>query len=126
MEIIINNFSRSRIDSKILRVLARKISKKKNIVSVSFVTKGKIKALNTKYRKKNSPTDVLSFNMGEGRLLGDVIICPEVAKRNSLASGVAFKFEIARLLAHGILHLLGYKHGKSMFDLEDSIAGEVC
>jgi probable rRNA maturation factor len=69
----------------------------------------------------NKPTDVLSFTMKEGKLLGDVVVCPAVAKANAARYGVTLKSEIAKLVIHGILHLIGYDHGKKMFDKQDKI-----
>jgi len=121
MEVTVNNFSETKIDSNFVRRLVRQIDKKKWIVSISFIKRGKMKELNKKYRGKNNPTDVLSFSMKEGKFLGDVIICPSVAKENAKKFGCSIKSELARLAAHGILHLLGYKHGKKMFDLQEKV-----
>jgi probable rRNA maturation factor len=121
MESIINNFSGMRVDGKLIKRISKKFGRKKWIVSVSFVTKRKIRDLNRKYRRKDKPTDVLSFGMKEGRLLGDVVICPQVAKANAKKFGTSHKAEIARLAAHGMLHLLGLDHGSRMFRLQDRI-----
>jgi len=125
MEAVINNFSSFKIDKKLIKELVKRISRKKMIVSISFVPRGKMRKLNMKYRHKNKPTDVLSFKMNEGKLLGDVIICPEVAKENVKRFGSRYRTEIARLAAHGILHLLGFRHGKKMFDFQDKITGGI-
>jgi probable rRNA maturation factor len=123
MELVINNFSGKRIDVRGLKVIADKVSKKGLIVSLSFVTKKKIRELNRVFRRKNKPTDVLSFNMDEGKLLGDVIICPQVAAENAKEYGTSLNDEIMRLAAHGMLHLMGYDHSKKMFDLQDKVMG---
>ena len=123
MEVIINNSSGEKIDRSRIKKIAKRAGKKKWIVSVSFVKKNKMKMLNKKYRKKNAPTDVLSFTMKEGSLLGDVVVCPSIAKVNAVKYGSTFRDEIARLVVHGLLHLLGYEHGKKMFDLQDKITG---
>ena len=75
-----------------------------------------IAELNRAYRGIDGPTDVLAFPMGEGRfgalspdLLGDVVISAETAARQAGPHGV--QPELALLLIHGILHLLGYDHG---------------
>ena len=119
MELIINNNSGARIDKAMLRKLARKVCKKDWKVSVSFVKAGAMKKLNRVYRKKDRPTDVLSFNMNEGELLGDVVVCSSVAKANARKYNVSFNAEISRLVAHGLLHLLGYDHGRKMFKMQD-------
>jgi probable rRNA maturation factor len=125
MEVIFNNHSGARFDRALIRELADRVSRKKWKVSMSFVSKAKMKELNLKYRKKNKPTDVLSFNMNEGDLLGDVVICSSVAKENAKKYGTSLKAEIARLAAHGLLHLLGYDHGKKMFDLQEKVLGGI-
>lgn len=93
-------------------------------VSISFVANDTIAALNKKYRQKDEPTDVLSFecDSSEGEdeffpsgdqatfTLGDVIIAPDVAKRQMKEYGTSFEEEISLLLVHGLLHLCGYDH----------------
>lgn len=76
-----------------------------------------IHALNKGYRKKDKPTDVLAFALREGELghlagdsLGDVVISLETAKRQAEARGIHPREEVRMLLAHGILHLLGWDH----------------
>lgn len=91
------------------------------MVVLSFVKKPVMLRLNRRFRGKSRPTDVLSFNMNEGRIIGDVIICPSVARRNAVEYGVTFEEEISRLAVHGMLHLMGHNHGKKMFELQDRL-----
>jgi len=121
VEAIINNLAGARIDSSLIKKLTARVSRKKMIVGVSFVKKSAIRKLNRVFRKKDKPTDVLSFNMNEGKYLGDVIICPEVAKANAKRYGSTLKAEMARLAVHGMLHLLGMDHGRKMFNIQDKI-----
>lgn len=121
MELIINNFSGRRIKTSRLKGLARLVSGRRSVVSLSFIKKNKIRDLNKRFRGKDRPTDVLSFNMDSGKLLGDVVISPEVAASNARKYHVTLEAEIARLMVHGILHLLGMDHGKKMFDRQDRI-----
>jgi len=98
-------------------------------VSVSIVSKWKIQSLNKKYRGKNRPTDVLSFPMTdfdgeedfafeeEILLLGDVILCLDVIREHAEEYGVSYKSEIARMVIHSVLHLLGYDHENNV-DME--------
>lgn len=74
--------------------------------------------LNQRYSGMARSTDVLSFSMREGpfaslsaNLLGDVVISAETADRQARAAGRPLRDELAALLIHGILHLLGYDHG---------------
>lgn len=75
-------------------------------LSVSLVTAAEMTELHVKYAGEEGATDVLSFTMDEEGLLGDVVICPEVAARQS----DDLQAELRLLLVHGILHLLGYDH----------------
>lgn len=88
-------------------------------VSVALVDDGRIRELNRDYRGKDTPTDVLSFPMSEvvetedGRslfLLGDVVVSLPTAARQAAEYGWTPGEEIARLVVHGTLHLLGYDH----------------
>jgi len=77
-----------------------------------------MRALNNSWRGKDKTTDVLSFSQMEGvrpqgdgpDLLGDVVISMPTALRQAVARGHTLEEEMARLLVHGILHLLGHDH----------------
>ena len=86
---------------------------------LSFVDADEMAALNSAHRKVDRPTDVLAFGADDGsaprgpdepRLVGDVVICPLVAAANAEASGRSVQDELALLVVHGALHLLGYDH----------------
>lgn len=91
-------------------------------VSVTLCDNAHIKKLNRKFRNKNSSTDVLSFPMydfrtecdifapGETVELGDVVISLERARVQAKEIGNTFLEEVAFLVVHSILHLLGYDH----------------
>lgn len=103
-------------------------------VSLLFVDEAAIAALNERFLGHTGPTDVLSFPIEDdplpgGRspdsggsgpgiepeedpllMLGDVVICPTVAERNAAEHGAAVDDEIALLVVHGLLHLLGMDH----------------
>lgn len=117
----INNLTSFALDKEFFTGVAKKVLKGENKeiknLSIAFVEPLEIKKLNKKYRKKDKPTDVLSFGEGEG-LTGnsdilEIIICPKVAKENAEKFGNSFNAEITKLLIHGILHLLGYDHERS-------------
>ncbi len=76
-----------------------------------------IRRLNRRYRETNAPTDVLAFPMNEGpgprvesALLGDVVISLPTARRQAAERDRPIIAEVTFLLAHGLLHLLGYDH----------------
>lgn len=84
-------------------------------VTVCFVSDTVIARMNRQYRKKNGPTDVLSFpsekeREGTRRYLGDIAIAPETAKRYAKKNGRSLDGELRVLMLHGVLHLLGYDH----------------
>jgi probable rRNA maturation factor len=75
-------------------------------LSVSLVSAGEMTELHRRFAGEAEATDVLSFTMDEEGLLGDVVICPEVAA----GQNPDIDAELRLLLVHGILHLLGYDH----------------
>ncbi len=80
------------------------------VFEFTFVDNTTIRKLNHLYFKKKGTTDIISFNLGtETEILGDIYIAVDVAKQNAKRFGNTFDNEIKLLLAHGILHLLGYR-----------------
>jgi probable rRNA maturation factor len=84
------------------------------MISVTFVGKTAIARMNAEYLKHKGATDVISFGMGRDApgmpAVGDIYICPEVAKQNAKRNGEALKKELARLVVHGTLHVAGHDH----------------
>ncbi len=90
-------------------------------VSVSFVDNENIQSLNSQYRQKDMPTDVLSFPLGENGVydvnqesgayvLGDIVISMEKAVEQAEMYGHSLRREVAYLTVHSMLHLIGYDH----------------
>jgi probable rRNA maturation factor len=86
-------------------------------LSILVTGDDQIRKLNQVYRRKNRPTDVLAFALREGEhsekagvLLGDVVVSVPTARRQARASGHDVTSELTMLLAHGLLHLLGWDH----------------
>jgi probable rRNA maturation factor len=81
---------------------------------VRIVGEDEIAALNGQYRGLGNATNVLSFPAGisveEVEVLGDIVICSKVVKRESDQYGLDFSDRYAHMLIHGLLHLLGYDH----------------
>jgi len=101
--------------------LVKKILKRESVsgeVNIVFVDDKKIRELNKKYRHKDKATDVLSFEMNEEGIVGDIAISTETTKANAKKYGVTYEVEVRRLIIHGVLHLLGYDHGKEMRNAE--------
>ena len=127
----VHNLTKSQIDEDFFRKIARNVLKKekgeeKTGLSVILVKPRRIRELNKKYKKENRITDVLSFGrelnskrlkfpslQNENLELGDVVICLSEVKKNARKFNSDFKRELALVLIHGILHLLGYDHEKS-------------
>ena len=95
--------------NKIALAVAR-AEKAKGSISVVLVRDAVIRPLNKKFRKLDRTTDVLSFEMGEEGILGEIVISFETAKRNARRFQVELKEELKRLAVHGALHLAGYDH----------------
>ena len=84
------------------------------LVSVAFVTDRAIASMNTKHLRHRGPTDVISFGFDrptkQSPVVGDIYIAPAVASKNAKARRRPVREELARLLVHGTLHVLGYDH----------------
>lgn len=118
----VNNLTTRRIAGNFLKKVGEKTllveGAGKKDISIALVSSLKIKELNRKYRKKNKPTDVLSFeeinepiiSKKNKSFLGEVIICPAEVGKNAKEFKSDFRVELARILVHGVLHLLGYDH----------------
>jgi len=105
------------------------------LVDIDYMTE-----LNHRWMGEDGPTDVLAFPMDEGSvdhgpgetatgepaLLGDIVLCPEVAAKQAAAAGHSTADELHLLTVHGVLHLLGYDHAepeeeREMFALQDRL-----
>jgi len=117
----INTLTTSPADKSFFKKIAYKVlageKKKKSNLSIALIGQKRIKALNRKYLKKNRATDVLAFPDKEFGL-GEIVICPSEIKKNAKRFNARFKIELARVLIHGILHLLGFNHEKSKKEKE--------
>lgn len=106
-------------------------------LAIVFVDEKPMEQLHLQWMDEPGPTDVLSFPMDELRpgteseptpagLLGDIVVCPAVAKRQAETAGHETMNEILLLIVHGILHLLGFDHvepdeEKEMFGIQNTI-----
>ena len=120
-----NSQRRITLNKRKLTFLAKQTLKIKGIkeaeLSILFVGRQRIRTLNKKFRKINRVTDVLAFSMREGKgtrlhpeILGDVVICPEIAQKSARIYKTTKEGEIYLYLVHGILHLLGYDDSSVM------------
>ena len=106
---------RSKLSATRVRRIVRKVlaaERRRATVSVTFIGPTRMRRLNREYKGHDRPTDVISFHLPgpDGSLAGDIYICPAVAAREAKAAGVTQTEELARLVIHGTLHVLGYDH----------------
>ncbi len=143
MSIDINNESGYEVDEETLVQLARFVLDRMRIhplaeLSILLVDSAAMEQLHIQWMDEPGPTDVLAFPMDELRpgreeepepepgLLGDVVLCPEVAEQQARQAGHSTEEELHLLCTHGILHLLGYDHGtpeeeRQMFGLQNEL-----
>ena len=139
MSIEVNNESGVPVDEAEIVALARHVLDAMRVhaqaeLSIVLVDEAAMEQLHIQWMDEPGPTDVLSFPMDELRpgrddeepepgLLGDVVLCPEVARKQARHAGHSTEEELLLLTTHGILHLLGYDHvepedEKAMFALQ--------
>ena len=109
-------------------------------LGITFVDEGPMTDLHIKWMDEQGPTDVLSFPMDELRpgtdrnsspegILGDIVVCPQVAIKKAVTAGHETINEILLLVTHGMLHLVSFDHAetdeeKEMFDLQKSLLAD--
>lgn len=143
MSIDVNNESGQDIDEQAVLDVARYALTRMRIhplseLSVIVVDTDAMEQLHIQWMDEPGPTDVMSFPMDELRppakdedeppqgLLGDIVLCPEVATKQGDAAGHSMDEELQLLTVHGVLHLLGYDHEEpgekaEMFGLQKAI-----
>ncbi|WP_037576534.1 rRNA maturation RNase YbeY [Phaeacidiphilus oryzae] len=148
MSIDINNESGTEVDEEAILDIARFALDRLHIhplseLSVIVVDAAAMEQLHIQWMDEPGPTDVMSFPMDELRpgtpgkeeeelpqgLLGDIVLCPEVAEKQGAANGHSMDAELQLLTVHGVLHVLGYDHGEpeekaEMFGLQKAILDE--
>ncbi len=121
MDVFLANEQGVPLDEPLLAALARHVLEAEDVddsaeLSILFVGADHIRRLNARYAGDDYATDVLAFPMTEEDddddplMVGDVVVCPEVARDNAAKAGTALDRELQTLVVHGILHLLGYDH----------------
>jgi len=95
------------------------------MLSITFVGRAAMSELNRRYLRHRGPTDVISFGLGrhgqKGPVVGDIYICPEIARANAKRQGVSAQEELLRLVVHGTLHTLGYDHPEGATRIESGM-----
>lgn len=102
------------------------------IVTVKIGDEEESRELNNTYRKKDYPTDVLSFPLNEklpgGFYIGDIFICHSIAVKQAEENDVSIEEELLTLMVHGILHLAGYDHEEDdgeMLEIQDKLTDSI-
>ncbi|GLU90197.1 MULTISPECIES: rRNA maturation RNase YbeY [Agromyces] len=142
MSIEINNESAIEVDEAAIQRLAVYALDAMHVhvdaeLAIVLVDEGAMEQLHVQWMDEPGPTDVLSFPMDELRpgtedhptppgLLGDIVLCPQVAEAQAKTAGHTLTDELLLLTAHGILHLLGFDHAepaeeKEMFGIQRDI-----
>ena len=133
-----NKYSKNDLQ-KVADLVSKKEKKVTGLVEINMVGDKEMTELNFQYRGKKCPTDVLSFAWTEEKkikspLLGQIYICLPQIKRQSKEFDVKENEELARMLIHGLLHLVGHDHikkepAKKMFKIQEGVIkklGYVC
>ncbi len=108
------------------------LSKKKLSVSAVATDDAEVQRLNREYRGKDKTTDILSFHEyksqkalraepSEEIFLGEIIFSVPFIERSATEDGVSLEREMSFIVSHGILHLLGFRHGERMFGIQEEV-----
>src|SRR6478672_13369996 len=106
----ITGVSKSSVSAAQLQRFARRAQKLVEVqgeVDILIATNKRLRELNRRFRRKNKPTDVLSFPRPSG---GDIAISAQIARDNAQRFGHSLAIELKILVLHGMLHLAGYDH----------------
>ncbi|MCC7304344.1 rRNA maturation RNase YbeY [bacterium] len=84
-------------------------------IFINIIGARRMSTLNKSYRKKDTSTDVLSFELYENGVMGELYICPDDIEKNARMLKHSFENELLEITIHGMLHLSGYDHSEEMF-----------
>jgi probable rRNA maturation factor len=113
-EVVVNGrripLSRSLVQ-RVVRAVLRS-ERRQALISITFLGRDSMRRLNARHKGTDRATDVLAFALQDptGEAVGDVYICPWVARREAKARGIPLRQELIRLIVHGTLHALGREH----------------
>jgi probable rRNA maturation factor len=112
------------VERLVRKAVRAAIGDRKRSITVALADDKRVRALNARDRKKNKPTNVLSYPSGEGIFLGDVVLARQTVWREAKSQGKTVADHVAHLIVHGTLHLMGYDHETSDADAERMEARE--
>lgn len=114
MQVYVNtenkNWKKYKIDFEKIAYAAVLPVYKDSEVSITLIDDKKIHELNKRYRGIDKPTNVLSFELGDDVLLGDIFISLDTVQREADAAGISVAEHVAHMVVHGMLHLQGFDH----------------
>ena len=113
----ITNQTKGKLPSLPFALIKNDILGKGYTLSIVFISTGKSKSLNNTYRKKNNPTNILSFPLSKNE--GEILLCPTVIKTETKKFGRTFRELLGFLVIHGMLHLKGMEHSSTMEAAEE-------
>lgn len=114
----ITNGTRSSLPRVPFSQIKEKILGKRYELSLTFIGDARMCTLNKKYRKKNTTTDILSFPLS--KTSGEIFISTNAAEKKARQFEMNSRDYLTFLFIHGLLHLKGHAHGRTMDRLEDS------
>lgn len=82
-------------------------------IAILLASDAELRALNRRFRRKDKPTNVLSFPSGEDAMLGDVALARETIEREARAARLSVADHLTHLVVHGVLHLCGHDHKRA-------------
>ncbi len=91
---------------------------KEGEIELKFVSSSVMKALNHRYRGIDAPTDVLSFNISDDPLVGQLFICYTYTRDQARSVRKTLDAEVSLLAVHGILHIYGFDHADKVTETE--------
>lgn len=139
MQVLIVNESKHSVPRKFVNEWMEEVTtelKKRRVIKAAqasreltlvFLDKKPAQKINFEFRGKDYATDVLSFDSMDPGSFGELVLCPDVLKRQAKEHRLTYQQELGYMLLHGVLHLLGYDHetnekdAQEMFGLQDAI-----
>ncbi|MBX7153153.1 rRNA maturation RNase YbeY [bacterium] len=133
---IINTHTQRRIKPTTIRsliklIIKKETKKKPGFFSIVFLTNARMKQLNRDFLNHDYPTDVISFDLSSNdRIDGEIFVSLDQAYKQAREFNVAYSNEVLRLVAHGVLHILGYddrtiSQRQVMLELGDRYIGKL-
>jgi len=103
---------------RLIRKAARAAARRGKSLNVALADDKAVRLLNKRDRRKDKPTNVLSYPSGERAFLGDIVLARQTVWREARAQKKSVADHVAHLVVHGTLHLLGHDHESSDADAE--------